>query len=655
MISFLSALVILLMGGICSLGLRRFLPWASWLGTAGAVLGSVVGLFASLQVLIGCESWTMTSSWFMPYAHFDLSLDPLSAFFTIPLFVLAAAAALYGELYLRDEASEKRRGEAGFLFNMLVLSMALVIAARNTILFLISWEIMALSSLALVIFDDADDSTRKAGWSYAIASQAGTSLLLILFILLGRGSTSFSDFSASTSLFRNAALFLLALIGFGTKAGFVPLHIWLPRAHPAAPSHVSALMSGVMIKMGIYGILRILLILGPLPPWCAWLTIILGVSSGILGILFALAQDDLKRMLAYSSVENVGIIALGIGLGMLGLSYGLPLISLLGFAGAILHVLNHALFKGLLFLASGNILHAAHTRSLDKLGGLIKPLPWTAASFLVGSAAICGLPPFNGFAGEFLIYLGAFHAIVDSAATAPVALGLVVGLAFIGALALACFAKAFSIIFLGHPRNALASPPHEPGRLMLAPILILAGACLLIGITAPAIAPLLTRVASPLAGMGSSPLLPETIRESLAFIPALVLLIALVLITAFARALILRRREIRFSETWGCGYTAPSPRMQYTASSFASPIIRFFASILRSRESIPPVQGLFPAPVRLEMETPDVFEGILFESPAKWAAVRMNTLRKKVQHGHMNLYVLYIAISLLALLLWKLA
>jgi formate hydrogenlyase subunit 3/multisubunit Na+/H+ antiporter MnhD subunit len=653
--SFILGLVLLLTGGLCAWGMRRFSLAAGWMGTAGAVLGSLMGLSASFRVLIKGSIARITIPWPLPYAAIDLAIDPLSAFFMIPLFILATAAALYGELYLRDGANKTRRGEAGFLINMLVLSMALVLAARNTILFLISWELMALSSFALVIFDDTDDSVRKAGWSYAIASQAGTAFLLVFFILLGRGSTSFSGFSAFPSTLWNPVFFVLALIGFGTKASFVPLHIWLPRAHPAAPSHVSALMSGVMIKMGIYGILRTLLILGPLPVWCSWLMILLGLSSGILGILFALAQDDLKRMLAYSSVENVGIIALGIGLGMLGQSYGLLSVSLLGFGGAIFHVLNHALFKGLLFLAAGNVLHATHTRRLEKYGGLINPLPWTAASFLVGSAAICGLPPFNGFAGEFLIYFGAFRAIVDSTAAAPVALGLVVGLAFVGALALACFAKTFSVVFLGHPRSPLPAPPCEAGQWMMAPVLFLASACLFIGVAAPGIAPFLTRVAAPLAGIDSAVELPCTIRDSLSFIPALALLIALVLITTLARARILHRREIRSSETWGCGYTAPSPRMQYTASSFASPILRFFTAILRTRESVTPVQGPFPAPARLEVETSDVFENMLFESPAKSVAARMNVFRKKVQHGHMNLYVLYIAITLLALLLWKLS
>lgn len=652
MSSFLFGLVVLLAGAVCSLILRRRPSLASWIATASAVLGSVCGLHAACAALVGGET-VMRAAWPLPYASFDIAIDPLSAFFMIPLFALSIAAALYGELYLRHGANAKRRGDAGFLLNILVLSMAVVLAARNTILFLVAWELMALSSFALVIFDDADDSTRKAGWSYLVASQAGTAFLLAFFILLGNGAASFSGFSPPASLPRTAMLFVLALVGFGTKAGFVPAHVWLPRAHPAAPSHVSALMSGVMIKMGIYGILRALGILGPLPSWCAWLVILLGLSSGILGILFALAQQDLKRMLAYSSVENVGIIALGIGLGMLGLSHGLPAIALFGFAGAIFHVLNHALFKGLLFLAAGSVVHATHTRAMDRLGGLVRSMPWTAATFLAGSAAICGLPPFNGFAGEFLIYVGAFRAIMDSSA-APVALGLAAGLALIGALALAAFARAFSIVFLGTPRAALPEPARESGRLMIAPMVALAIACFLLGIAAPAAAPMLTRVAAPLAGVAQTPGSSATIGHTLAFVPALALLLVLVAATAAARVALLRRREVRPDDTWGCGYTAPSPRMQYTSSSFALPIVRFFSSILRPRGKRPALEGLFAARARLETDTPDVFEDALFESPARWAAAGMDVLRKRVQHGRMNLYVLYIALTLLALLLWKL-
>ncbi|OQA27101.1 MAG: Hydrogenase-4 component B [Verrucomicrobia bacterium ADurb.Bin345] len=649
-------LLLFLAGGICALGLRRFPAAASWAATTGAVLGSVAGLCGALSTLIHGVTEASSFPWSLPYAAFDLALDPLSAFFMVPLFLLSAVSALYGELYLRHGKNAQRRGDAGFLFNLLVLSMALVLAARNTLLFLVAWELMALSSFALVIFEDTDDSTRKAGWSYLIASQAGTAFLFFFFILLGNGATDFSDFTAPAAPARKAILFVLALAGFGTKAGFVPLHVWLPRAHPAAPSHVSALMSGIMIKMGIYGILLTLRILGPLPPWCGWLVTSIGASSGVLGVLFALSQHDLKKLLAYHSVENIGIIALGMGLGMLGLAYELPAIALLGFAGAILHVVNHALFKGLLFLSAGSVLQAARTREMDHLGGLVRHMPFTAAAFLVGSAAICGLPPFNGFVSEFLIYLGSLYAVRQpTAEPSLVALGILASLALIGGLALACFAKAFSIVFLGHARSTQAGRVADPGPLMTVPMALLAMLCLAIGCSAPAMFPPLMRVAAQLAGQNElSTVLPDVLPVASALTMGVGLLILLVIAAAFTRKWVLRGRDAGLAETWGCAYTAPSPRMQYTSSSFASPIVRFFSSVLRPIETHAPVDGLFPARGRVETHTPDVFENALYESPARWGAERMRRLRGKVQHGHMNLYVLYIALTLLALLLWKL-
>ena len=249
-------------------------------------------------------------------------------------------------------------------------------------------------------------------------------------------------------------LFLLAVIGFGTKAGFMPLHVWLPEAHPAAPSHVSAVMSGVMIKTGIYGLMRAFTFLGTPPLWWGWVLVAIGLTSGVLGVLFALAQHDLKRLLAYHSVENIGIIALGLGVGLLGMSTGSPVLIVLGFGGALLHVLNHALFKGLLFLGAGAVVHGTGTREIDQLGGLLKRMPWTAATFLVGAVAISGLPPLNGFVSEFLIYLGAFKGGISTGGPVAVPLlALIAGLALIGGLAVACFTKAFGIVFLGEPRS----------------------------------------------------------------------------------------------------------------------------------------------------------------------------------------------------------
>ena len=276
---------------------------------------------------------------------------------------------------------------------------------------------------------------------------------------------------------------MLALVGFGTKAGFIPLHVWLPEAHPAAPSHVSAVMSAVMIKTGIYGLVRVMMLLGAPQAWWGWVLCGIGLSSGVIGVLLALAQHDLKRLLAYHSVENIGIIALGLGVGTLGLCAGLPAVAVMGFAGALLHVLNHALFKGLLFLAAGNVVHSAHTREIDHLGGLLRRMPRTGAIFLIGAAAISGLPPLNGFISEFLIYLASFKGAVtlEGANSVPM-LATIAGLALIGGLAAACFTKAFGIVFLGQPRSEHAEQAHEVGLAMVMPGVVLAAACILIGL-----------------------------------------------------------------------------------------------------------------------------------------------------------------------------
>ena len=309
-------------------------------------------------------------------------------------------------------SGRKNLGAYWFFFNGLAASMAMVAVAANGVLFLICWEVMALCSFFLVTFESEEESVQRAGWTYLVATHIGTAFLLVLFLMLGRqaggGSLDFDTFLAARGHMGAAAdvLFLLALVGFGAKAGFVPFHIWLPEAHPAAPSPVSAVMSGVMLKTGIYGILRTLTFLGAPHLWWGWLLIATGLVSGIFGVLMALAQHDLKRLLAYHSVENIGIIALGLGLGVLGVAWRLPALAVLGFAGGLLHVVNHALFKGLLFMGAGSVQHATGTREIDLLGGLIKRMPWTGRTFLIGAVAICGLPPLNGFVSELLIYTG---------------------------------------------------------------------------------------------------------------------------------------------------------------------------------------------------------------------------------------------------------
>jgi hydrogenase-4 component B len=565
--------------------------------------------------------------------------------------------ALYGSGYLQSHAGEK--GEKGdsphrpdlheaknlgvswFFFNLLAVSMFVVVVARNGVLFLTSWEMMSLASFFLVIQDDEKESVRRAGWTYLIAMHLGTAFLLALFLLLGSNARSLDFDQFSTAAAPPGVFFLLAVIGFGTKAGFIPMHVWLPEAHPAAPSHVSAVMSGVMIKTGIYGLLRVLMMLGSPPPWWGWTLLGIGVLSGVLGVLYALAQHDLKRLLAYHSVENIGIIALGLGVGLLGISYNNRAMALLGFTGGLLHVINHAVFKSLLFLAAGSVLHATGTAELDRLGGLLKRMPVTGATFLIGAAAISGLPPLNGFVSEFLIYLAAIAALTGS--SVPASAGPLVCIAVVGGLALIDAAHA-----------------HEAGAAMRCSMTVLAGLCVLIGLTAPfwpallqpAVATILHEP-SPLSLWARRGDVAEASGPLVGVVFASYVLLGLLVLVWQIRRRLLAGRRVEQTVTWDCGYVAPTPRMQYTASSFARPLMLLFRLFIQPRDDVHPPQGLFPKRASLHTHAPDLFQRYVYR-PLFLAVAWLASKLRWLQEGRIQIYVLYIALTIFVLLIWKL-
>lgn len=636
--------------------------WAVRLGAGGAVIGCVCALIAAFHVLLTGTAVSLRMPTANPGPSFQLAADALSALFLIPISALGALCAVYGAGYLKGHENARGAGLSWFHYNLLVASMMLVVVADNALLFLLAWETMALASFFLVTFENGRARVRMAGWIYMVATHLGTAFLLALFAILGEraGSYDFDAFAragASLSPAISGLCFIFALIGFGVKAGFIPLHVWLPEAHPAAPSHVSALMSGVMIKTGIYGLLRLLGCLGAPAPWWGWCLLAVGLISGILGVLFALAQHDIKRLLAYCSVENIGIITIGLGLGYIGLTHDVPGLAFLGFAGALLHMLNHALFKGLLFLGAGAVLHATGTGNMDRLGGLLKRMPNTGAAFLIGAAAICGLPPFNGFVSEFLLYLGAFGGIATAPAVVVTAcLAAIAGLALMGGLAAACFTKAFGGLFLGEPRSEQAAHGHEPGAAMRWPMLLLAAACVLIGLLAPVTMSLL---APAVAAAVKTP--PEMVRAGMAHVTApLTWVVAgsasLIVLTAaltIVRNRLLSRRAVGTAGTWDCGYAAPTARMQYTASSFAQPLTDFFSPILRTRRKYVRPEGLLPADGSFSTEARDLFRNEFYEPIFEHSAVVLAWFRR-AQHGRIQLYVLYIALTLMALLLFGL-
>jgi hydrogenase-4 component B len=656
----LLAMVILLAGAAAVLLLSRPDRNLSGLGALSVGLAAGLGCIPAIEVILGSRVEQFHFPWSVPFGDFLIELDPLSAWFLIPTLLLSALAAVYGVGYLRLWEGRRSLGPIWFFYSLMVLGMVVVLLARNAVLFLMAWELMAMASFFLVTFEHERQTVREAGWIYFVATHLGTAFLLALFLLLARetGSMNFDVWAREGIHTQGLAnvLFLLAVVGFGTKAGFMPLHVWLPEAHPAAPSHVSALMSGVMIKTGIYGLMRAFTFLGTPPLWWGWGLIAIGLSSGVLGVLFALAQHDLKRLLAYHSVENIGIIALGLGVGLLGMSADLPVLTVLGFGGALLHVVNHALFKGLLFLGAGAVAHVTGTGEMEHLGGLLKRMPWTAATFLVGALAISGLPPLNGFVSEFLIFFGAFKGA--SATGGPIAmplLALIAGLALIGGLAVACFTKAFGIVFLGHPRSEHVSQARESDWAMRLPMLFLASGCAAIGLFAPAVVGTLESVLESITGrppgIVSVNLAAATAPLMLVSIGALAFMLLVAMLVIVQRGL-LANRPVQESTTWGCGYAEPTSRMQYTASSFAQPLTDLFRPLLGTRKQAVPPDGLFPAGAAIRTETPDLSREEMYRPMFERGEAWLSQLRW-LQHGNVQLYILYIAATLFALLVWK--
>lgn len=653
----LLALLVAAVSGVPGLFLRR-----RGGEVAAALLGlaAVLGLMAALRVLAGGPGGTLLLRTAALGSPGLLVLDPLAAFFSLPVLLLSFCGGLYGVGYW-----EGHRGPTPVLrlvFGLLTASLLTLVMTSHALTFLLAWEGMAIAAFLLVMAEDREPETRRAGWIYLVATHTGTLVLFAAFALLAKvqGHAGFGALPVGLAATRGGtALFALFLVGFGFKAGVLPLHFWLPPAHAAAPSHVSALMSGVLLKMGILGIVRFLSWVPDPPPWWGGVLVALGALSGILGVAFALGQHDLKRLLAYHSIENIGIILLGLGLGTLGKATGHPVMQVLGFAGALLHVVNHSLFKGLLFLSAGSVLRATGTRDLERLGGLGGTMPWTSAAFLAGSWAICGLPPLNGFVSEWLIYLGAFRGLGLELGLGRQAWPLVilVSLALIGALALACFAKAFGAVFLGLSRTEAASQAQEAPPTMLLPMGLLALACLAIGVVPALFAPALGRVVGALGGGaldggvlgGGEPLAALAPLRMLTWAAVILGLLAL-LLGRWIRAV----PQGRDLPTWDCGYAAADARMQYTASSFADGLTRGLRWALRPVGHLPRVAGWFPRPARYESHVPDPALDRA-ASPALRLAVRGAGLLRVAQGGALPVYLLYVLLTLLALLVWMVA
>ena len=638
-------LLILLAGGVALVrGPRPDLVDAAY--RVLLVAGCGVGVIAAIGSLSGAPVQMVQFVGTVPGGPWEFGLDPLSAVFLLAIFGVGAAAAVFGVTYQSSERGHRPVGVAHALLTVMLAAMVLVVTSRAVVPFLAAWEIMAVVNYCLIVFDSDQRDVRRGGLFYIVAAHTSILALIALFSVWGDGARDLTFASLASHApalpAGGSAVLALALIGFGLKAGMVPLHFWLPEAHAVAPSHISALMSGVVIKMGIYGLMRVVAMIAVPAAWWGWAVLFLGAVSGILGVVWALAQHDIKRLLAFHSVENIGIILLGIGAGSLGIAYGHPAMAVLGFAGAALHTLNHALFKGLLFLGAGSVIHATGVREIDRLGGLAKRMPLTAGAFLVGSMAIVGLPPLNGFLSEWLVY----RALLEGGiATQGARVAVVVGaaLALIGALALACFAKVVGIMYLGTARDASAvTNAHESPIGITGPLMGLSLACAAIGLLPVLVVPALLRVGASVAGLstlGVPSLNPDATALTL-FMAALAAAMAFVWMV---RARLLRHRTADRADTWACGFQGQSVRMQYTASSFAAPLLGAFG----------PVAGVGVHRSATTFATHPIDPVLRRVLLPAWESLRAGAERlRPIQQGRVGLHLLYVAAALAALLLY---
>ncbi|MDD2595753.1 MAG: proton-conducting transporter membrane subunit [Bacteroidales bacterium] len=520
------------------------------------------------------------------FGNVRIAMDALSAWFMLIIGIVFTAGAFYGVDYLKHyKEHESEIGLHIFAYLATFAAMMALCIIRNSLAFLVAWEVMALGSFVLIIFESWKRETIKAGINFFIQSHISVVLLTIGFLMMAAkaGSYDFEAIRAYSQTNDCTAAFILLFLGFAVKAGFVPFHTWLPHAHPAAPAHISGVMSGVIIKIGIFGILRMLTIFTLDFETVGYMILAISAVSGLYGVMLAIIQHNLKKLLAYHSIENIGIIGMGIGIECIGIGLDNNVMAALGFSGALIHTLNHALFKSSLFFAAGNIYHATHTLDVEQLGGLAKRLPMTAFLFLISSVAICGLPPMNGFVSEFLIYIGLFDWLEIAPHTGFVGAAFaILSLVMIGGLAILCFTKAFGIVFLGTPRTQLP-PMKEFGKMRLAPMFIMAGIMLSIGLLPQLYTSVTDRI---LGGFGISGV-TATVTPTISQVGiASMILLGVIGVLYLVRYLATRRKEVTQGETWGCGYTAATPKIQYTATSFVKTYKNLFSALLGPEDKI---------------------------------------------------------------------
>src|SRR5713101_4748001 len=660
-----------LTGALVSLACRRKPALARRICCSAALAGAALGgLTSVLEILRGTPvAWSVPSG--IPLFSYSFSYDALAGFFNLALAIPVAAVSIYSFGYLKEFEGKRNISVFASLFHLLLLSLTIVFTAANAFLFLIAWELMALAAYGLVTFYHEDHESRRAGLLYIVMAHIDAGCLLLGFALLiqASGSAEFASFrpiAAQLNSGQQTAAFVLFFVGFGIKAGVIPFHIWLPAAHPVAPSNVSALLSGIVIKTGIYGMTRIFLdSLGGVPSWAGLLVLIVGVVSALLGVLYALMEHDLKRLLAYHSIENIGIILIGLGAALIFRVAGHPQLAAVALIAAMFHTLNHAIFKCLLFLGAGSVLHSTGTRNMEELGGLIRPMPATAFCFLIGAVAISGLPPLNGFVSEWLTYQSLLAGFGATGGLTRILFPLAGSmLALTGALAAACFVKAFAITFLALPRSAESRSVREAPRSMVVGMGCLTAACLALGLGVTWFLRVFDAMNEQLLGqrVGANLItgngfvlsagLPHggTVSTAVIGIGLLVLLIPAVLLVSIGTM----RFVTRWGHAWDCGLPGLTEDNEYTATAFSKALRMIFSVLYQPRREIQTVFDVspyFPKAIRFESEIEPTFEKRLYV-PLKDLLLRFATRMRAIQAGSIHAYLAYIFVTLVLLLLF---
>lgn len=636
------------------------------------IIASIIAIYTTIHYVMGSsgrlEIFNIKTA--VPLVSFKIIFDGTSAFFILGLSILVLCVSIYSVGYLTHYYNKRNVGLFNFLYSSFILSMFTVFTAGSTLFFFIAWEIMSLVSYFLVVFESEYEENQRAGTLYIIMAYIGTAFLLVAFMIMYVYTGSFDMFSGAggiPSAARNL-VFLLLLVGFGTKAGIIPLHVWLPYAHPAASSNVSALMSGIMIKTAVYGLVRFVLgYLGTGSQWWGIVVIILGVLSCFLGIAYALVEHNIKRLLAYSSIENIGIILIGLGTGMIAYARGNMVLYSLALIAVLFHTVNHAVFKGGLFLGAGSVQYSTHTKDIEELGGLIKSMPYTALYMLCFSLAICAIVPFNGFISEWLTYQSLFMNIGQgSPSISVISIFSAAVLALSGALALACFVKMYGISFLGLPRSSHSKNAGEVPFTMRIGMGLLALLCIIFGLFPSIFLRIIDRVSSDISGSSILNSIqggfifvyyPINAENSSVMPVSIFLLIVAVILAITAAARLLGGKLItRKYGTWDCGFKALNSRMQYSATGFSKPLRIVFKILYRPGRELEVEEGrspYYPASLKYTVSTEKIFEKYLYYPLLGFIRMLSRKLKFSVQTGSVHTYLIYIFITVLVLMLYN--